>query len=381
MAKMNFLERAKRLGHPTDEKTLREGITTTIMVKSLQELKELMNYDSLVYNDFATDESTNDASPEAALIRKIYQYVFGGEDQLASNDLDMLDKMFPIPVKATSKENKTIDNEWNIDSGEIITDNFKTVTIENGGYINVINTEYRLNVDEIIIKGEANTDHSIINILGRDGADGQNGTNGHNGFNGANGADDTVAHHGESGGNGTCATSGTSGISGTGYNSAIIEIFDHVEGELTVMAKSGKGGNGGNGGIGGNGGNGGEGGDVHVGLCNDITGSNGGNGGHGGNGGNGGQGGHGGNSQRIPIFITVPADFKDKIITKTETSTGGHGGNPGKGGKAGKGGANGCGNCHGPRGRAGTDGSEGNNGSRGNDGNPGTPGEIIVNVS
>lgn len=377
---MNFLERAKRLGHLTNEKTLQDGITTTIMVKSLQELKELLNYESLEYNNFSTDESTNDISPEAKLIHKIYQYVFGGEDQLAPNDLDMLDKMFPIPVEATTQENKTIDKVWII-SGIPQIHNYNTLTIKKGGYINVIDTEFNLQVDNINIEGTAPTGNSIINILGRDGTNGQNGANGHDGYNGPNGADDTIAHHGGLGGNGTDATNGTPGYSGTGHKKTIIEISTEIKGTLTIRTQSGNGGNGGNGGKGGNGGHGGHGGNVHVGLCEDRTGGNGGNGGFGGKGGDGGNGGNGGNSLNVPVIITVPSAFKNNVETKKVTPNGGQAGTGGSGGVHGNGAEGGYGNCRAGRGTHGKDGENGYDGREGKNGDSGTSSEIIVKIS
>lgn len=383
MATMNFYERATRLGQSDKKEELEKGVmvTTVKEVESLEELKLLFNDTGVNYTCFSANESAIDSSLERDPIKKVYRYIFGGEDQLMANNSEEIEDIFPVSVKVVSQKEMKVNKGIIIDGGIPVIWNNNTIIFEDGGYIDIVNNDFEINVDCVIVKGNAPKGMSRINILGRDGHNGQEGNSGANGYNGVNGANDRVAHHATSGQNGmSSGASGTNGTPGTGHNSAKIEITTSITGTLTIKTRSGKGGKGGDGGRGGNGGNGGIGGNVHVGLCKDINGGNGGNGGHGGAGSNGGDGGDSGNcnSDDVPVIVTVPSAFKLNVVAENEPVPGGEKGIRGFGGAGGKGNGGGHGNCKGRRGSHGVDGGKGADGQDGRDGKPGASSEIIV---
>jgi hypothetical protein len=376
--KTNFHERAKKLGHATDKGKLTQGASTTIMVQSLEELKELLNEEGVKYPYFETDKLANANSPEMLLIDKVYRYIFGGENQLTANDINIIQGVFPLPVQAISRENLKVEGRLVIESNTSVINNYETVTFEDGSYIDVISTDWKLCADNVIIEGNPPSGKSRINILGKDGDKGQSGRRGNDGNPGTDGGTNSYAVNGGRGENAKERGGfGQVGFQGIGNSSAAIQIKERLDGTLSVRTKSGSGGEGGDGGDGGKGGNGGHGGNVYKGACENITGGNAGKGGDGSDGGNGGKGGDGGTST-APVTVSIPLGCSKQVVTETESSTGGKKGSHGAGGACGEGNIGGYGNCKGSRGNSSNAGSPGKPGCDGDEGKPGTSSKIDV---
>lgn len=247
---------------------------------------------------------------------------------------------------------------------------YGTVTIKDGGYIEITATCSFL-CDALIKEagGTAPGREADIVIHATDGGVGAAGANGHPGTNGKNGGNaecdccgGTVAHSATAGGPGTDggdASPGNQGGNG-GWPITVNMSLGKITGSVTLLSRGANGGKGGDGGQGGQGGNGGKGGDGRTCGAYHPSGKNGGAAGNGGNGGNNGSGGNATNGGTVTVTFDEAGTGSGGSLTPQ--NSGGTGGAKGSVGQAGSAGTPGAGGSHG-----GTSGSGGTQGQPGND--------------
>jgi hypothetical protein len=243
--------------------------------------------------------------------------------------------------------------------------NYGTVTIKDGGYIDIsVDCNFTCDVlEKIAGDGAAPFDLMIRGVDGNAGNSPPAKGKANNGSPGSSAACDccggTIAQQAGPGATGQSGVSGDdAGVGQPGATGPMVNItIGHLIGTVTVAARGGNGGPGGvggTGGIGGDGGAGGSGATCGAFYANAGDGGNGGLGGRGGSAANGGQGGNGGVT-RID-YITV--DPYSQFVANNQVGAGGLKGKPGYGGDGGQGGRPGGGG-----------GRMGNNGTRGDMGN------------
>ncbi|MFY0641614.1 MAG: hypothetical protein JXR16_11250 [Bermanella sp.] len=297
----------------------------------------------------------------------IEKHILGTEELDKNVESAMSQKMNSFVIyAAAAKDIKVTANDPLIINKPGILTTYGTVTIENGGYIE-ISTTCSFQCDTLIKKASnlaANAEADIV-IHGVDGNDGKPGAEGHAGANGKNGSGKEcdccggeVAHSASPGGPGSNGGPGGNGAAGGNAGLPITVKMDlgDITGSVTLLARGANGGKGGDGGTGGKGGNGGKGGDG--GSCGAYhpSGKNGGNAGDGGNGGNNASGGNASNGGDTHIV------YNDKTSSGTLTPQNsiGSGGAKGSAGQPGAAGTPGSGGSHG--GVSGSGGSQGDSG-------------------
>jgi hypothetical protein len=393
-----FLERAAQLGHSPELLANGHEVTTVIQVPHIDALKSFIepgadvstrqNVGRALFGEPALTHPEQDASA-GGILGRVNAFLYD-HAELSGTDRSRIANAFPLTLTATSIPAITLYGPWELGTSApaILTYNVGTLTLEDGGCVNVRNSMLQFSVDTVVRDGGPPPGSSDFNVLGVTGGAGAIGANGGSGGTGAQGSRGTCASPGvagSSGGNGSPgyqgADGGTGGRGGDGLPSmaATFTITTAISGTapaLTFRTQSGAGGPGGKGGTGGPGGYGGGGGDGETCGC---EGTNGGHGGPGGQGGNGGVGGNGGNGVGAAgnVVIKVPPELIDKIAPGVELAApggdGGEGGDPGPGGS---GGGAGGGGKHASDGNWGGPGGPGNPGQRGNpspvQGMPGT---------
>ncbi|NUN99155.1 MAG: hypothetical protein HUU01_00930, partial [Saprospiraceae bacterium] len=296
-------------------------------------------------------------------------------------------KTFHAMVYAKQDIVVTAQNPLIIKSTTAIT-NFGTVTLKDGGYIEIY-VPVLFECDQFIkIPGGVPSPVPYdIAILGQDGASGINGVTPpkpDKAKNGSNAECDCcgglVVSNGQPGADGQPGTVGgnaqnpTTGSKNGGNSPGCTLRLGELTGFIVMLNQGGKGGFGGNGGKGGSGGDGGDGGKDKTCGAIHASGGNGGNGGPGADGGNGGDGGSGGNGGNSIVYFR-PKTSSDGIHPTNGAAEKGIGGNGGEVGSGGKGGASG-----GRDAKPGNDGAPGKNkGLRGQDGSPGQTGNLQLN--
>ncbi|WP_156429638.1 hypothetical protein [Burkholderia sp. TSV86] len=397
---MDFLDRAKLLGH--DIACLKSGevISSTVVINSIDDYRLLFGGETSEAARVDFSDALNALSepitikeiPRAALTR-LTDYVYGN-GTLSANDKALAESIFPIKINAVSAENIVISTDLTYGpSASPYMLNAGTLTFS-GGAISLLNTVANITADRLVVKvGGTKAYH--VGILGSIGTTGATGAAGSS-YSGpaANGKDKSAASpgictgvgsggDGDNGGDGGNGQPGGQGGNGLPSLSATISIkaFDSSSTSIfSVFTQSGTGGKGGTGGAGGMGQDGGRGGN---GCDSGCEGTDGGRGGRGGKGGNGGPGGVGGNGAAgMPITVNFPGASRQSLVTNAQPAPAGQGGTGGMAGAGGKGGAGGSGGKHSVNGSAG---SPGISGSAGPSGTPGVlagaPGQFIINYS
>lgn len=382
---MDFLARAKLLGH--DENDLKRGrtMTTDVTVNSLSDFRKIFAHSLTDKHRTAFAESTalDESSPMDALMHHVC-----GTRELTQADRAYAEKLFPVTIRATSGAKVTIDKDITYGPAappQVI----NAGTLEfTGGSITAITTSLTISADVLSVEKGGKPQY-IVGILGEKGQDQPPGragapyaepaapgknvsaptpgicTGAPNGGKGDNGLQGNPGHRGDTGGDGK---------TNLPANIAIGALSESNLLPLVVYTKSGAGGHGGKGGKGGTGQDGGHGGNGCDSGCEGTDGGNGGDAGKGGIGGKGGDGGSGVAGRQISI--SFPNANKALLQTigdpalpgsKGEGGDGGDPGNPGAPGKGGKHKANGSpggGNSTGTQGEPGSDGE--NTGAPGN---------------
>ena len=381
---MNFIDRAKLLGHDTTNLKDGETISSTVVVNSIEDFRTLFGSDAgdAARADFsaAMNKQLEPVAirmiPQAALTRLI-DYVYGN-GHLSHNDKLLADSIFPIKITAVSAQETTIKDDLTYGpSASPYLLNAGTLTFD-GGSISLLNTPGTVTADTLVVK-EGGKKPYHVGIFGGAGIDGDPGQKGPSYPNpAAPGADKNPASPGVCtgvgpGGTGKNGVSGGDGLPGRKGGDGLpslpanirINAFDSSNSTsyLAVYTESGAGGQGGTGGAGGAGQAGGRGGNGCDSDCEGTDGGPGGNGGAGGKGGDGGPGGNGASGQ--PITISFPEVSKDSLTTSSKDLPGGQGGN---GGAGGEGGARGNGGNGGKKSAQGEAGNDGKPGEAGNDG-------------
>ncbi len=403
--KLNFYQRAEKLGHSIERLKAGETIWSTITISDIDTLKlfldegltpaECEKLAEELFGNIPVTDPEKDASA-GGILRRVEGFLYGSMP-LSDLDRERTKSLFPVTIDAISAQDPPpINTPQNLGTGGTMAYvNYQTMTLENGGYFIIYNKPLTFAVDTLIRNGGGAGQFFDINIFGATGGAGNPGSVGGTGGKGGDGSNGTCSSPGiagNSGGPGNTGTSGSTGSAGfTGLDGAPsmlanITITTSITGTapvLTVATRSGTGGAGGPGGTGGVGGQGGKGGDGATCGC---EGTNGGNGAPGGRGGVGGTGGAGGNGvdAAANITVTVPIGQLANAVGFTSTAPFGVGGTGGTGGVGGTGGAGGGGGgasgCPGHSGGSGS--GQGGSGARGGNGLNGTikgnPALIII---
>nr|WP_011264510.1 hypothetical protein [Leptospirillum ferrooxidans]AAX36053.1 ORF289 [Leptospirillum ferrooxidans] len=285
---MNFIDRTKLLGHDTSNLKDGETISSTVVVKSIDDFRELFGSD---VGDAARADISNalkeQKEPGATRMlpqvgwTRLIDYVYGN-GTLSHNDKLLADSIFPIKITAVSANNLTIDTDEPYGpSAPPLLINVGTLTFD-GGSISLLNTVGRIAADTLVVKKGGKKSYHV-GIFGSkveegkkypyDGEDGKTGsdpdptaagpgadkspsssgvcTGVGPGGDGKNGQDGVTGGDGGNGGDGLVSLSA----------SITIKAFDSSSSTsiFAVQTQSGAGGNGGNGGAGGNGQDGGRG--------------------------------------------------------------------------------------------------------------------------
>lgn len=391
MKKLNFYQRAAKLGHPAEG--LRTGVTAVLEVASVDALRELLDNGLSEAEREAREEELFGNVPrntpgEAGLLRRVQGYLYGNTP-LSADDRERIKQAFPVKVFTESAEDPVLSgpNDWGTSVGLVIK-NYGTVTMNDQAYVTIQNSPLQLTMDNLIRKGTPPAGWGDFNIRGATGpAVGASpaGSTGGDGGTGTNGDCSSVGIAGKSGSNGKPGSTGSTGPTGTAGNDGLasmnaeITVTTKISGasSIFISTRSGTGGVGGAGGKGGNGGKGGTGGN---GATCECTGSGAGNGGDGGRGGDGGPGGPGGNGTNAAgsIRVKVPTGQVGMIVANKFTAPVGDGGAGGAPGAGGGGGAAGKGGKHNGDGSSGATGGSGSTGSVGPRGTQvGTPAEVL----
>lgn len=264
-------------------------------------------------------------------------------------------------------------------SGNVV---YGTVTINNGGYINILAACHFECQTLLNVSGAQNT----IQVLGIDGQNGLPGNSPKQPDQSGSGnaaecdccggivqSDSTPGSSGTNGSHGGDAQSpGSAGQSGP---TVIFTVKDSLPYLVSFLTQGGTGGRGGDGGNGAQGGQGGKGGDGTTCGAYFPGGSDGGPGGKGGNGGNATNGGDGGSAGNL--IINVPPTESNHVAVTLGIAPGGEAGNRGLLGQGGPGGAGGS-----SGGKTGAPGAPGDaDGNPGLPGNPGAKGSATINGS
>jgi hypothetical protein len=377
----DYRQRAVKLGHSLELLDAGQGVTSTVKVETVDELKALMEKLGITQptntNSSTSKSSTDPNDPTViALLNRVNAFVYGTAD-LSDNDRALIAKAFPIYVETASYANFTPTAPVIYDkapySKAIL--NAGTLTLNQGIYISAYRTSLQVCVDEFVRNGTSGT-HGDINILGATGANGGPvGDGGQPPIQGW-GADG----NGLTGLTGGTGNAGQTGLAGAPSMDATINIYKNITGTITVYNCSGTGGSGSQGGKGGTGGQGGYGRPGNNWGCYcEVPAGNAGQGGVGGNGGTGGAAFDGINAFGN-IYVNVPTHALKAAIkpvpTPSNPGTPGLGGGPGAGGGQGYGGPGGK-NC--ANGGPSTGGKAGTTGATGAAGKTGTAAPIIIN--
>jgi hypothetical protein len=386
MTRLNFYERAEKLGHSVAGLQAGNSFSSTIRVFNVDELRKLLDDGALPQERAERElqlfghvpiQDISDVT-DTAIMRRVHAFLYGNAD-LAQSDRDVIQASFPVDVMTVSAPNFTYDKPTDLGTSlPLIIINYGTVTINDGACVNVHNSKLQFTMDNLIRNGNPPKGFGDFNVFGVDGAPGKPGpdgtnqgkaTNGTNGTCSSCGIASTSGKTGDPGATGGNAKPGNPGFDGLPSKAASFTVTTSIKtnGNIVFYTRSGAGGVGGKGG---NGGKGGDGGDGGRGAHCSATGSAGGNGGAGGAGGVGGDGGQGGNG--VPaednVLVYVPAAFIGIVSNASDTANFGDGGAGGTGGGGGTGGSGGSGGPSNP------DGSKGGNGGKGGDGGIGPKG-------
>lgn len=393
MSQNDFIARSRQLGHHVEALRSGESVITTRQIHSLEELRQYLANHQVYVSGEPMVKMALGAAPqsESQLMQHVMDYAIGNTDQLAHGVAESIQSAFPLSVSEESAPDKTFGKGENLlaeSRGGIVSFNYGTVTIEDGGWLTVRNTNVIFKCDRLILKGAPTGDWCDINILGVDAKNaGESGTAGSTGGRPQNksgwceGLYAHPGHNGENGATGIAGSTGNHALPGLPSLTADFQIIKAIESSrafITVQSRSGAGGNGGKGQKGGTGGKGGKGGDGATCGCGGSRGGNGGNGGRGGQGGNGGNGSDGVDAQGN-ITIMVPEEWVEKVKSIEVPANFGQRGDQGAGGDGGPGGDGGGGGKNNPGGDKAESLGVGPNGDFGKPGTKqGTPGKISV---
>jgi hypothetical protein len=396
MEKLNFYERAEKLGHSSESLKSGKSVKSTLTVPNITSLRELLshgetskeresNFDCL----FGSITSLANNDSHEAFMMRVNGFLYGNTE-LSDDDHSRLSQAFPMDVYTASSETHDYAAGKNDlgTSQNLLLLNYSKVTIADKGYITIQNTPLRFTCDSLTRTGSAPTGYGDFNILGvtggtpgqtdtgTTGGDGSDGNPGNCSSAGIAGASGQIGHVGKTGGTGGIGKQGGDGLPSLQAEIRISTSLDAAS--LTVWTRSGTGGIGGVGGTGGIGGNGGGGGN---GASCGCTGSGAGNGESGGKGGQGGIGGLSGNGVNAAgnIKVLVPTAYMSIVFPNKLPTHPGIGGVGGVGGAGGAGGSKGSGGKHngdGSDGSVGGKGSTGGNGAKGTQ--SGTPADISI---
>ena len=326
MNKLNFLERAAKLGHNVSALEAGQEQESELTIPDIDSLKALFhNSDSsigqaemstIAQTQVSTQPSSSVDEP-VSLTHKMQAFLHNN-GPLSESDRAMMGSIFPIKIKAVSIPSVTINSPTILGASQQPTLlNYGTITLTDTGIITVQGVSIVLNIDNFIRMGNPPATMGDINILGIKGMDGVPGMKGGNGPDGGpNG----------NGGNGANGQFGSHATDGLPSQEAIINIIQSVQSSspIIVYTSTGAGGRGGNGGGGGNGGSGGSASPYPT---------------HGGNGGNGGGGGNGGSSPNANgnVMVYVNSNYINSINGVSVDTPAGLGGDGGPGGLGGSG--------------------------------------------
>jgi hypothetical protein len=386
---MDYLLRAQAIGHDISELKKGKTISSTVMVRSLDEFKAIFANGLTAEHRVAHSQQVSSLRlgdfPGAAAMARLAEHIWG-DRPLSATDTEFAKSIFPLRIDAISGSNITINtNEVIGPSAAPYVVNAGTLTFA-GGSITVMNTVLTLAADTLVVNSLGSTRY-LVGIQGTTGRQGTTGSPGSTTPGQAQAGSDASAsspgtcagapdggtgHDGAKGG-----TGGTGGAGGTGLASltATITIGSFPNPGLTafvISTQSGAGGQGGTGGAGGAGQQGGNGGHGCEAGCEGTNGGAGGDGGAGGPGGTGGMGGPGVDGASISIsFPAGPNGSPNShLVLNTAAAPAGVGGLGGAGGPGGAGGNLGTG------GKAKSDGQRGCHGANGQAGNHGPTGAI-----
>lgn len=378
---MDYLDRARILGHNVEALKNGEMITGLVSLESLEHFKELFgDYTADQRSEFSSRLQTlPDDHPVIEPFRNLLDYVHGTR-QLTAEDSAFARQIFPLNVTAVSGADVTISSDESVGPAAppyIL--NAGTLTFA-GGSLTVRNTVCQISADNLVIRAGGDLPYHI-GIFGAPGATGSAGAagnstpgqapNGRDSMGGSPGVC-TGASDGEDGQNGAPGgvgnPGGPGGAGAPSLNAVIVigALDPAAVQSFVVTTQSGPGGAGGTGGTGGAGQQAGNGGNGCSSGCEGTDGGNGGLGGAGGNGGPGGVGGPG--ADGLPIQISFPGAAKPALQTNAVLAP------PGPGGPGGAGGLGGAGGSGGGSGKHHSDGSQGSPGASGLQGPTGTPG-------
>ncbi|MGL5891389.1 MAG: hypothetical protein ACRC3B_15980, partial [Bacteroidia bacterium] len=264
MAKLDFYQRAEKLGHSVD--ALKKGLTinSVVSVPNVETLREIYDDGLEAHERDAREQamfghipvtSAADDMSTAGITRRVQAHVYGNSP-LSDADRKAIQGAFPMSIMAVSSEDQTWTGLTNLGvSTSPVILNYGTLTMADQSYAVIQNTSLSLTADALVRQGTAPSSQSDFNILGVTGANGgqgATGSTGSNGTNGKNGNCSSAGIAGDSGQNGT--TGGTGGIGVYGYNggnglpslSANITFATGFTGatNITVFTQSGNGGTG-----------------------------------------------------------------------------------------------------------------------------------------
>lgn len=396
--KLNFWERAARLGHSIEDLKAGKAVTSEIIIENMEQFKtfvemgmtpeEMKDLAQDLFGNIPPTDPKTDAT-ESDIIRRVEGYLYGVAP-LYPEDEERTEHIFPFTIGALSQETIVVDGPRDLGTGGTMAEvNAGTIEFRDGGYYVCHNKALTFHVDTLIRNGGGTGTFYDINILGATGATGDPGSQPSEGGGGTAGKKGTCKSPGIAGNNGETGSEGHTGVvggqggpgrDGSPSLGATITIKVEVTGTklpLRIYTRSGAGGPGGPGGKGAMGGPGGKGGDGETCGC---AGTNGGIGGRGGSGGTGGTGGAGGNGVNASanIVVIVPEGQMDRVLGFTADALPGKGGTGGPGGDGGRGADGGAGGKHHSAGGRGGTGGGGTGGNRGPDSTkPGNPARII----
>lgn len=355
MSVNNFLNSSHSIGHNVVHNQQGETRTTTREIKTVEELRTYLQWHKIQPSTAPAHQLLQGGAPQNqhAVMQHVMDFATGKIEELNPLVAENISSAFPLTITEVSAPNKDYGPGENLlakSAPGIVNFIFETVTIADGGWLTVRNSNVLFKCDTLILKGKPTGDWSDINILGVDaenappsGEAGPTGNLPQAKSASCIGLDPQAPDPGGVGATGTDGATGNHARPGLPSLAADFQIWKEIQsarGKLSVRSRSGAGGNGGTGQKGGKGGKGAQGGNGTNCGCNSNGGAVGGSGGKGGRGGKGGDGSDGVDGQGT-ISISVPEGWKDKVETYELVANFGEAGKRGEGGDGGAGGEGG----------------------------------------
>src|SRR5262249_24682950 len=160
--RLNFYERAAKLGHSIERLRAGEKIVSKISICDVDALKEFLDCGLMpverqelaqdLFGDVPETDPKKDPTPEG-ILRRVEGFLYGNQD-LSELDRKRIAPLFPMEVDATSIDKQTVNTPQNLGTGGTMAYvNIHELTLENGGYYILYNKPLTFVVDTLIRNG------------------------------------------------------------------------------------------------------------------------------------------------------------------------------------------------------------------------------------